>query len=108
MTQANGDIARVCEIGRSADIIQGCTDCSAAIRFMPSNNGPVTFSFRYLLAGAPCGAALAGIGIGTGVAAAVGVDVLSGGCVPLRTGVEFRTEGVDILVPIGALAIVGS
>ena len=68
---------------------------------MPSSNGPVTFSFRYLLAGAPCGAALAGIVAGV---AAAGVDVLSGGCVPLRTGVEFRAVVVGVLAPAGALA----
>ena len=59
---------------------------------MPSSKTPVTFSFRYLLAGAPCGAALVGMGDGAGAAGAAGL--LSGGWVPVRTGVEIRAEGV--------------
>lgn len=38
------------------------TYCSAASLFIPSSKTPVTFSFRYLRAGAPCGAAFDGMG----------------------------------------------
>lgn len=38
------------------------TYCSAASFFIPSSKTPVTFSFRYLRAGAPCGVAFDGMG----------------------------------------------
>ena len=38
------------------------TYCSAASLFIPSSRTRVIFSFRYLRAGAPCGAALDGMG----------------------------------------------
>ena len=66
------------------------TYCSTANLFIPSRRTPVTFSFRYLRAGAPCAAAFAGNGggtstlplvflIGVAVLCAVGVAANGGG-----------------------------
>lgn len=43
------------------------TYCSTASLFIPSKSTPVTFSFKYLLAGAPCIAAFAGNGGGASI-----------------------------------------
>lgn len=62
------------------------TYCSIASLFIPSSKTPVTLSFKYRLAGAPCGAALDGIGAGSGAATPL----------VLRTGVDVRgTSGAD-------------
>ena len=66
------------------------TYCSTANLFIPSRRTPVTFSFKYLRAGAPCAAAFAGNGggtstlplvflIGVAVLCAVGVATSGGG-----------------------------
>lgn len=80
--------------------------CSTASFFIPSKSTPVTFSFKYLRAGAPCMAAFAGNGgagastlplvfrDGVAMRCGVGVVTAAGGI----TGAGFA----DILVSIGS------
>lgn len=48
-----------CRVGNMSSY----THCSTTSLFIPSKRTPVTFSLRYRLAGAPCAAALRGMGV---------------------------------------------